>query len=128
MQHWLEIPKESWSNLLNIVNQHVLDHPVRLELMNQELGDQELGRLLPLREIDFEKKGSAQGALLISVGTDREELMHRIDRPTHFYVGHDEAGLVQYLAIEDEGGGKTLIYLEELPQIPAEFNDGPALA
>jgi hypothetical protein len=35
---------------------------------------------------------------------------------------------VQYLAIEDEGGGKTLIYLEELPQIPAEFSDGPAVA
>jgi hypothetical protein len=64
--------------------------------------------------------------VLLSVGTDREELTHRIDRPSHFYVGHDEAGLVQYLAIEDEGGGKTLIYLEELPEIPAELSDGSA--
>ncbi len=48
--------------------------------------------------------------------------MHRIDCPSHFYVGHDEAGLVQYLAIEDESGGKTLIYLEELPQLPAELS------
>jgi hypothetical protein len=43
----MEIPKESWSNLLKIVNQHVLDHPVRLELANPELGHQEMGRLLP---------------------------------------------------------------------------------
>ena len=68
----LEIPKQNWANFLQLLNRQALDRSVRLEVINRELGDQEMATMLPLREIDFETKGSARGALLVTVGSDGE--------------------------------------------------------
>jgi hypothetical protein len=120
MIHELEIPKPNWTNFLNTLNRQAADRPVRLEVIERELGDQEMADLQPLREIDFETKGSARGALLITVGSDRGELTHRIDRPTRFYIAHTQTGETESLAIQDESGGETVVYFENLPALPKE--------
>ncbi len=117
----LEIPKQNWANFLQLLNRQALDRSVRLEVINRELGDQEMATMLPLREIDFETKGSARGALLVTVGSDSGELTHRIDTPTRLYIAHNQLGdLIEMLEIEDAAGGRTIIYFENLPALPEE--------
>jgi hypothetical protein len=122
----LDIPKENWTNFINTLNRHALERPVRLEVVDRELGDQEMGRLLPLRGMDFETKGSARGAFFISVGSDEEELNHRIDIPKRLYVGHNEAAEMEWLAIDEEPIGTTIIYFEHLPALPEEVTEATA--
>jgi hypothetical protein len=119
----LEIPKENWTNFINALNRHALERPVRLEVVKRELGDQEMGNLLPLRGVDYETKGSARGALLVSVGSDKEELNHRIDSPKRLYVGHNEAAEMEWLAVDEEPIGTTIIYFEHLPALPVEAHE-----
>src|ERR1700694_20084 len=105
----MEVPKENWPKFLAMLNRLALDRPVRVEVVQRELGDQEMGALLPLREIDFETKGSARGKLIITVGSDRGELVHIVEVPTRFYVGINEAGVLEWLSIEEASLGKTIV-------------------
>jgi hypothetical protein len=114
----IEVPKENWPKFLTMLNRLALERPVRVEVVQRELGDQEMGELLPLREIDFETKGSARGKLIIAVGSDRGELVHLIEVPTRFYVGINEAGVLEWLSIEEASLGKTIVHFEELPALP----------
>ncbi|KFE58505.1 hypothetical protein [Hyalangium minutum] len=60
-----------------------------------------MGDLLPMRDLAFEKKG--------------------IEHPSRTYVRLNGAGEVECIAIEGQGGDKTLIYFEHLPALPAEL-------
>jgi len=122
----LDIPKENWTSFINTLNRHALERPVRLEVAQRELGDQEMANLQPLRGMDFETKGSARGAFLVSVGSDEEELTHRIDNPKRLYVGQNEAAEMEWLAIDEEPIGTTFIYFEHLPALPEEVTEGSA--
>jgi hypothetical protein len=126
MIHTLDVPRENWVNFTNILNRHALERPVRLEVVERELGDQEMGDLQPLRGLSFETKGSARGSLLVSVGTDEDELTHRIESPKRLYVGHNESGEMEFLAIDEEPSGTTFIYFEHLPALPEHVVEGTA--
>jgi hypothetical protein len=83
----------------------------------------------PLREIDFETKGTARGSLIVAVGTDSEPLFHKIDLPTRLFIAHNELGtLLETLAIQDAAGGETIIYFEELPALPEQISEEQASA
>ncbi len=119
----LEIPKEDWLRFLDDVNRRALGRSVRLEVIGRELGDLEMGDLLPLRGIAFETKGSARGALFIMAGTDEEELSHEIATPTRIYLAHNEAAEMEWLAVEEAEGVKTLIHFEELLALPEGLHE-----
>jgi|GEM_PF-385671 len=124
-QRTLEIPKENWMSFLEMLNRHAADRPLRLEVVNRELGDQEMGDYLPFRGINFEAKGSDRGDLLIITGSDRGELTHRIARPTRIYILHNEAAELELVTIEEADNGKTLMYFEHLPALPEELHQDP---
>jgi Family of unknown function (DUF5335) len=126
MIHTLDVPRENWVNFTNILNRHALERPVRLEVVERELGDQELEDLQPLRGLSFETKGSARGSFLISAGTDEHEFTHRIERPKRLYLGHNESAEMEFLAIDEEPSGTTFIYFEHLAALPEQVVEGTA--
>lgn len=117
----IPILKEKWPDFLQMLASELLDHPIRVEVENGELGDQEMGDLLPMRDLEFEKKGSERGNIELTVGSERGDLRHRIEHPSRIYVRLNGAGEVECIAIEGQGGDKTLIYFEHLPALPAEL-------
>jgi hypothetical protein len=120
-----EIQSERWPGFLDTFNQRALGFPVRLEVANRDIGDQDLGRLLPFRGIDFESKGAERGDLIVHVGGDRDDLLdHRIDSALHLYVGENDAAEMEWLVVEDADHGKTFIYFEHLPAISAHEEAG----
>lgn len=110
MLYTLEVPKDRWGVFLNLLDKLAIDLPVRIEVESMELGDQELTPLMGLRGIELDERGSAAGQLTITVGTGDAEISHRITRPEHMYVGHDNSGAFQWIAFEDAEGGKVFIH------------------
>jgi hypothetical protein len=117
----VEIPQEQWPSFLKSFNRMADGRPVRLEVVQRELGDQEMGDLLPLREIDLETRGSARGDLIITVGIDRGQLTHFIEQPTRMTLGLNEVGEPQWLGIYERGETRTILYFERLPALDREY-------
>ena len=119
--HSIEVPKQNWASFLLALNRLAQDRPVRLEVINRELGDQEMVEKLPLIGIDFETKGSERGDLLVTVLSDDGPLTHRMEKPTRLFIAHNETGeLMQTLAVLEADGGETIIYFEDLPALPEQ--------
>jgi hypothetical protein len=93
--------------------------------VNRLLGNQEMGELLPLRELEFELKGSERGRLILSVGDDQSELVHFIELPTRIAIGLDDVGELRWLAIDEGGAGTTIIHFERLPALEADYTATP---
>lgn len=120
MSRTLEIPKSQWGRVLELINRASQGRPVRLEVETMELGDQELGVRLPLRELDFEPRGSDAPAILLTLGDDRYELLHTVAQPQTVSIGYSSPSEVEWIAIGGSDGSKTIIYFEELLGLPAE--------
>ncbi len=112
MHHTREIPREVWSDYLNLLSNITRSQWVRIEADGLELGEQTLAQRLPLIDISLAEKGSDRGAIELTVGRPGEEITHRIFRPDHIYADESESGELECLNIEDAERTKTLIFFE----------------
>jgi len=126
MTRTVEIPQDRWTAFLKMLNRLADGRPVRLEVARRELGDQEMGNLLPLVDVDFETKGSDRGALIIAVGSDRGELAHVIEKPRRMAIGLNDMNEPQWLAIDEQGEGTTIVHFEHLPALEQQYADAGA--
>jgi hypothetical protein len=122
----LQIPKGRWKTFTRLLNRQLGERPVRVEVVGRQLGDQEMGNLLPFHSLEFDAKGSERGALTLTIGSEQGRLIHRITSPTRMYAGQNETGLIEWLAIEevgDLGEAETIVHFEEPPLLMAEHLD-----
>lgn len=119
MGHTIEIPRENWAVYFERLGQQAQTYPVRIEVENRDIGDQEMARRLPLVGIDLETKGSEVGDLEVTVGDVDENFMHHIDAPTRVFLKVEDGGNIDCIEIEDADEGKTLIFFERHPGLPA---------
>jgi hypothetical protein len=126
MTRTVEIPQDRWTAFLKMLNRLADGRPVRLEVARREVGDQEMGNLLPLVGVDFETKGSDRGALIIAVGSDRGELTHLIEKPRRLAIGLNDMNEPEWLAIDEQGEGTTVVHFEHLPALEQEYADAGA--
>ncbi|MBN1206686.1 MAG: DUF5335 family protein [Myxococcaceae bacterium] len=112
MQHTREIPREVWSDYLNLLSSITRSQWVRVEAISTDIGEQPLAQRLPLIDICLVEKGSDLGAIELTLGRPGEELTHRIFQPDHIFADESESGELECLNIEDAGRAKTLIFFE----------------
>ncbi len=119
MAQTIEIPRDNWVIYFERLGRQAQTYPVRIEVENQDIGAQEMARKLPLVGIDVETKGSEVGDLEVTVGDSDQNFMHHIDDPRRVYLKVDDSGNIDCLEIEDGDNGKTLIFFERHPGLPA---------
>lgn len=119
-----EIPKKQWTSYLRNLSLKERQRPVRIDVEGVELGDQRLGRHLPLLDIELAAKGSAHGEIELLLAGEEGPFSHRIASPARIYAEEDEAGALVCLDIEDRAGVKTLIRFEHAKELTAEFPAG----
>ncbi len=120
MARTIEVPKENWTNFLNNLNRQTGGRPVRIEVENMDIGDQQMVRELPLQEISYESKGSDAGSIEIRVGYDTgdyRELTHWVSNASRMYIQENDNGTLECIEIEASDGGKTLIWSEHFPSL-----------
>lgn len=114
-----EIPRSDWAGYLTTLSRRCADHPVRVRVESQEIGDQAMVECLPFVGISLEEKGSEAGSIELTVskgGTDH--LTHLIEGPEHVFVEEDDAGQVAVLDIEDGSKVKTIVFFEDWEALP----------
>jgi hypothetical protein len=119
MARTIEIPRSNWSVYFERLGRQAQTYPVRIEVENRDIGDQEMARKLPLVGIDVETKGSELGDIEVTVGDADQNFMHHIDGPSRVFLSVDDSGNIDCIAIEDGDNGKTLIFFERHPGLPA---------
>lgn len=120
MERTREIPRAQWHPYLDRLSRAAVDHPIRIEVENRDIGDQELGTFLPLNGIEVDPKGSEAGDIEISVQSEPKGMLsHYIDAPQRLYIEETEAGELLCMEVEERAGGKTLIYFQRPIALPA---------
>lgn len=118
MANTIEIPRENWAVCFERLGRQAQTYPVRIEVENQDIGDQEMARRLPLVGIDLETKGSEVGDIEVTVGDADQNFMHHIDGPTRVYLMVNDSGNIDCIEIEDGAEGKTIIFFDKQPGLP----------
>jgi Family of unknown function (DUF5335) len=120
MARTIEVPKENWTIFLNALNKRTAGRPVRIEVENMDIGDQQMARQIPLQEISYETKGSDRGSIEIRVGYDTgdvRELTHWVSNASRLYIQENDNGEPECIEIESTDGGKLLIWSEHFPSL-----------
>lgn len=125
------IEQGQWKDFLNEFSKRNQFRPTRLEIVG-ESGVYEEEKYLPLVGVSFETKGAAAGSVLITMGGEsaKEEryVEHVIAQVHRIAPLIGQTGFEDGLGFEDREGGKTLLLLEKLPELPenASPNDRQA--
>ena len=81
---------------------------VRLELIDDELGDQPLTQGVPLVAIDYDTPNKGND-FVVSYGDELAPTSHIVQAPVRLWQVQDANGLVVSLEIEDESGRRTIL-------------------
>lgn len=116
-----EIPRSDWDRYLETLSNRKLNHPVKVRVESEELGDQPLAECMPLVGISLQRKGSEAGAiaLTLSFAGGEGNLTHEVACPERLLVQEDAAGEPRTLDIEDCARVKTLVMFDSWQELPA---------
>jgi hypothetical protein len=102
------IPAESWVDWFDTFTAGNAGRPVRIALVDDELGNEALTSDAPLVAIDYDPVGKGND-FVISYGDKLAPSHHTIQVPTALWQAQDDNGLVVSLEIEDESGRRTIL-------------------
>jgi hypothetical protein len=125
------IEQSQWKDFLNEFTKRNQFRPTRLEVVGESgVGEEE--KYLPLVGVSFESKGSAAGSVLVTMGgetrTEERRVEHVIAQVQRIAPLIGQTGFEDGLGFEDREGGKTLLLLEMLPELPENTSDNDRLA
>lgn len=107
----IEIPQEKWNEFFNDLSRRRFGWTTRVEVMNEDAGDQILSDGLPLNGVTFEEK-AGKSSIMLAVGeTAGQHQAHVIANPVKVEFlrnGDFESGVLE---IEEESGTRTLVTL-----------------
>lgn len=107
----IEIPKEKWTEFFDDLSRRRFGWETRIEIMQDEIGDQILSEGLPLGGITFEEK-NGKAEIEISVGETAESHQgHAIPNPQKVMYLSDGDFLGGVVEIEDQANTRTLVSL-----------------
>lgn len=119
----VENKQAEWLELLDAFSKRNALRPSRIEVIGEEIGAQAVGDVLPFVGASYETKGDAAGSVDIILGgetpADPRHLGHRVADVVRIVPYIDAAGLERGLEIESDGGTKTLLLFESLPELEA---------
>ena len=115
------IEQNRWQSFLDDFSKRNQSRATRLEVLGEEVGAEEEEDFLPLVGVSLETKGSEAGGVVVILGGEEQRHVERhienVRRITSL-VG-DTSGVEEGVGFEDGAGDKTLLLLEQLPELPA---------
>ena len=104
------LPQERWGEFFDQFSNGNRGRHISIEIIDPELGDEELIQHAPLMAIVYDRPGKGND-LVIEVGKDEVNYAHTIDAPTEVLTGQNSIGQIVALSISNAAGTKTLIQL-----------------
>lgn len=113
------IERDQWMTFFTEFSKDNQQRPTRLEILS-EAGDLSEEHDLPLLGIDLDDRSADAPSVEILLGgevSDSRRLSHTIPQVHEVWVKSDAKGRPEVVAIESEANTKTLLYLEETPEM-----------
>jgi hypothetical protein len=120
MRHTRDIHRDAWPGFLAGLTRALAGHPVRVETLCGEPGDQHVGHRLTLRALELHAAGPHAGAVRIALGEGAMTFEHHTDVIERISVIESAAGEVSCIDLGGHGGAKTLVLVEGPPWKAAE--------
>lgn len=105
------LSRERWGEFFDRFSGSNRGRHIAIEIIDSELGDQELIKNAPLLAIIYDRPGKGNN-LAIEVGKDEMTYAHTVDSPTEISTGQNANGDIVAIWIADAAGRKTLVKLE----------------
>ncbi len=105
-----EVPRETWISYLDDLSRRCEGSMVTLELLDDDIGDLEEIRDMPLIGISADEKAN-ENSISIAAGRGSDRVTRIINSPRHLWVEETETGAVGSMEIESADGLKTLVHL-----------------
>jgi hypothetical protein len=119
------IEQDRWQDFLDDFSKRNQLRATRLEIADSEAGVQEEEEFLPLVGVNFERKGTEAGSVVVILGSDNtRHIEHRIENVQRIApLVSEDSGLEAGLGFENADGSRTLLLLEQLPELPENTGD-----
>ncbi len=105
------VPPQRWGEFFDQFSDGNRGRQISIEIINPELGDEELIQNAPLMAIVYDRQGKGN-KLVIEIGKDEVTYAHTIDAPTEVLTGQSESGRMLAVWINDANETKTLVKLQ----------------
>ncbi len=106
------VSRDRWGEFFDQFSDGNRGRHISIELINAELGDEELIKDAPLMAMIYDRPGKGDD-LVIEVGKQEVTYAHTIDSPTEVLTGQSESGRMLAVWISDAAGTKTLVKLQD---------------
>jgi Family of unknown function (DUF5335) len=106
------VPTEQWEVFFDRFSESNRGRLISIEIIDSELGDQELIKNAPLLAMIFDRPGKGNN-LAIEVGKDEMTYGHSIDAPTEVQTGENSKGEIIAIWIAEVNERKTIVKLQE---------------
>ena len=106
-----EIPKQNWNMFFNDLTKRRFDWQTKIEVFNEDIGNQILDEGLSFSGITCEQDGDDTIVEIFVGNIDNQHQTHNIKNPTKVaYLGEDDkpGGVVEF---EETDGTKTLLHI-----------------
>jgi Family of unknown function (DUF5335) len=123
------IERNRWKSFLDDFTKRNQFRATRLEVVGDEVGAQPEEEFLPLVGVSLESKGTEAGSVVVILGGETARDQRHVERLIEDVrriaplIG-ETSGLEEGVGFEDGEGAKTLLVLEQLPEIPAHTSSG----
>ena len=107
------VPRERWGEFFDQFSNDNRGRRISIEIINSELGDEELIQNAPLLAMIYDRPGKGDN-LSIEVGKNEMTYGHTIDSLTDVLTGQNSTGVMIAVQISDAAGTKTLIQLQSV--------------
>jgi hypothetical protein len=112
MQRNTRVPRDQWLQFFDRLARDNQGRPIRLETSGGEPGAEQIGRVLPLLSINYDR--AAKGNVLtISTGAKEIEYEHAVTMPKEIWVEEHGNGRGKAIEIVSEGGERTVMSFEQ---------------
>ncbi|MBE9182252.1 DUF5335 family protein [Oculatella sp. LEGE 06141] len=105
------VPSDRWGEFFDQFSNGNRGRHISIEIINSELGDEELIQNAPLMAIVYDRPGKGDD-LVIEVGKTDVSYAHTIDAPTEDLTEQSSSGQIVALSISDAAGTKTIVKLQ----------------
>jgi len=103
-----QLPADDWLGFFATFSTENRKHPVTVELIGPELGDQILVEGAPLMAVDYDPPDKGDN-LVITTGEESQE--HVVRAPREVWLARDGHGRIEVIEVVDGEGVRTLIRL-----------------
>ena len=105
------IASDRWGEFFDQFSESNRGRRISIEIIDPELGDEELIKNAPLLAIVYDRLGKGDD-LVIEVGQKEVNYAHTVDSPTEVSTGENSIGEILAIWVADASGRKTLIQLQ----------------